>query len=334
MFVHEGEEGTINAQTTGASYMRITPVLFETVSSLPDPGDTSAFTPTVRVETLLADGDNDLELSKGIRLYNLEGSQTVSIPLPGTLEYVAGVVKGLTGNATINADALERYLDGYIIAEDVYVYSLPNGTMLYVDAQTGEIVRLSEYVGAVEVITSLSDYEFIANDSGKITEVVLGEGVSLNLENGLLSLEEGASYETLLEVIVSSWIMNNIGKGNGQFIFTYEVPVGVDNNGNQLVETVESTLTDWKVKVSPSGGTVTYYWLTENRITSDGLAGEQAFYLIVNDTSDNTLSVYVVGGDGYVEEQAGSAQDEYNYYTDGDRKPCSCRRGYCRTLEW
>ena len=84
--------------------------------------------------------------------------------------------KGLTGNATIDAEELERYQDGYVIAEDAYVYSLPNGTLMYVDAQTGEILRLVETVNGIEVITVLSDYKFFADSTGKITSVELGEG--------------------------------------------------------------------------------------------------------------------------------------------------------------
>src|SRR5699024_4443164 len=103
----------------------------------------------------------------------------------------------------------------YVIAEDAYVYRLPNGTTLYVDAQTGEILRLIETVNGSEVITDLGDYEFIADANGKITSVVLGEGVTLDLTTGKMKLEEGVSYETLLSVIDSRWIMDNIGKDDG-----------------------------------------------------------------------------------------------------------------------
>ena len=322
LFVHDGEEGTVNAQTTGASYMRITPVLFEEVQTLPDPGDTSAFTPNARVETVLAEGDNDLELSPGIRLYQLSGSQTVAIPLPGTLQYVSGVLKGLTGNAVIDAEALERYQDGYVIAEDAYVYRLPNGTTLYVDAQTGEILRLIETVNGSEVITDLGDYEFIADANGKITSVVLGEGVTLDLTTGKMKLEEGVSYETLLSVIDSRWIMDNIGKDDGQFMFVYEVPTGnfvevVKDDGTIEMaaeyKTIESTLTKWR-----SEGTVTYYFLKNGSPNAEDFMDGVVTYLVANDTSTNTMSVYVIGGDDYLEEQAGHNEDSYNYYTDGD----------------
>ena len=109
LFVHDGEEGTVNAQTTGASYMRITPVLFEEVQTLPDPGDTSAFTPNARVETVLAVGDNDLELSRASASTSSPARRRSPSRLPGTLQYVSGVLKGLTGNAVIDAEALERY---------------------------------------------------------------------------------------------------------------------------------------------------------------------------------------------------------------------------------
>ena len=63
------------------------------------------------------------------------------------------------------------------------------------DSQTGEILRLIETVNGGEVITDLGDYEFIADANGKITSVVLGEGVTLDLTTGKMKLEEGVSYE-------------------------------------------------------------------------------------------------------------------------------------------
>jgi len=319
LFLLGTEEGAFSAVTSGSSYMRLTPVLFiekNTKDEVTDAADASAFSPTLRVERLMATGDNDLVLANGIRLYSLKGSTVIEMPLPGTLEYVTGELKGLTASATISTAGLERYLQGYSIADDVYIYLLPNGTTIYVDS-LGQIARVTEMVGATEVSTTLKDFAFVPGDSG-IAQVGLGTGVSLNLGTGELTLESGANFEALLSVIDADWLMNNTGTGAGKkFVFTYTQRKLVTDpeTGGSIWETelIEVGVTPW-ITV----GTSILYWVNNRGLSSTNLLDENEMYLL-RKTGD-TLEVFVIGGPDEVNEQHGYNKDSlYPYYDDKNK---------------
>ena len=135
-----------------------------------------------------------------------------------------------------------------------------------------------------------------------------------------MRLDEGVSYETLLSVIDSRWIMDHIGNGKDEFMFTFEVPTGnfvqVEKDDGTIemapeYKTIESTLTKWR-----SEGTVTYYFLTSAKPDAEDFMDGVVTYLVANDTATNTMSVYVIGGEDYLEEQGGFAEDSYNEYKD------------------
>ncbi|NLF29012.1 MAG: hypothetical protein GX592_14040, partial [Clostridiales bacterium] len=317
LFLLGTAEGVLNAQTSGWSYMQLTPVRFiekDTQAEVLAGNDTSAFAPTLKVMTLLAVGDNDLLLSEGIRIYNLKGSTVITMPLPGTLEYVSGTMKGLTANATIDAEGLERYLQGYNIANEAYVYLLPNGTTLYINAQ-GEIVRVTELVGSTEVNTTLKDYSFTYEGSD-IVEVGLGTGVSLDLLTGELTLKAGANFQTLLSVIDANWLIGNVDTGAGQFKFTYSVITGtevIDGVTVPKAEFHEVNLVLWK---SAAGSD--YYWLQNRQVSWANIMDEDEDEMYLLKKTGDTLEAFVIGGEGEVEEQVGTSEDSLVYYYDGN----------------
>ncbi len=88
----------------------------------------------------------------------------------------------------------------------VYSYQLPNGTMIYTDEE-GSVLRIAE--GGVDFM--VSDFNFTLNESGAVTQISLAQGVRVDVERGLLSIEAGFNFKALLSAIKGSWSMNHLG---------------------------------------------------------------------------------------------------------------------------
>ena len=324
LFYRNGKEGFINASVSGSSYLSLTPLKYVSQNSsdfaetLGRPADTTdpAFTPVLTIGEIVAGGMNDITISNGFVLYNLEDSVMVSMPTPGTLLYASGYMMDMVGSPTLDAKEFERYLQGYDLVEEAYVYVLPTGATIYV-SEEGRIIRITEITNAGTVVdVPLSDYRFFnaageeAEQGETIATVQLASGVKLDLGTGQLTLEEGAVYETLLDVIKADAIMNNEGR-HDKFRFAYVSEVIVEGKTEYQINTVD--LSYWKTE-----GNVKYYWL--QWISEDTLVGQQESFLITYNTNTNTLSANVIGGKDQVGTSDGYAEDEWKYfYENGSR---------------
>src|SRR5699024_6588229 len=81
-----------------------------------------------------------------------------------------------------------------------YSYRLPNGTIFYMD-EFGNVSRIQE--GGTE--TAVGEYEFVRDGSGKVIEIRLARGISIDLTSGELTIDEDATYEVIMSAVEAGW---------------------------------------------------------------------------------------------------------------------------------
>jgi hypothetical protein len=284
----------INATATGGIYMQLTAaeliVLNSTewaLSPWTSSGASSGASIDMRMQNIVASsGDVVIDLPQAVRAYQLANTNTLSMPVPGTLEYITDAFKDITQSVTIaGLDALSYYLISYNAAEDVYCFLLPNDTYLYTDA-LGNVVRISE--GGVDF--AVSDYAFETNEAGDVTNITLAAGVSINLESGLLTVEAGNSYDVLLSVIKGSWLYNNIVNSYGS------IDLVLSTTTTTMVDGVPVfTSSDKVVSLSRfwSYGTLTYYYISGLYPVVDA---SNEYYVIAYDSAQDTFQAFLFTG--------------------------------------
>jgi len=318
LFNTSGGASYVNISAQGDIYMMLTAaelVLLSSSewSSSPWEGEDASDGAGVdmRMVSIVSDtGDIEIDLPQGIRVYQLANTNTISMPVPGTLEYIVDALATLSQNVTITGiDALNYYLVSYNPVNDLYCFELPNGTYLYTDS-LGNVARITE--GGVDF--AVSDYEFTTNDEGEVTSITLAAGVSIDLATGKLTVDEDCSYEVLLSAVSGEWLYTNIHNSAGSIDLVISTTTVVLSNEG----VPEYTSTDSVVSLVYwwSYGTLTYYYASGLRPQIDESG---TYYLIAYDTSDDTFAAYLL--EGSVTITSGTSNDtvkSYNLMTDDD----------------
>lgn len=322
------KEATLSIDASGDVFISVTPILMKVVSSddwaklQPSKAE---FEPSMSIEHIESLGKVDVVLETGKRVYQLEGTTTVTMPIPGTLEYVSDALKGLSQSVTIaDRDKLEYYLESYDFATGVSIYLLPNGTRIYVDSD-GEIIRIREN----NIDFGLADYKYDPTTN----TVTLAEGVVFDLVNGTLSVKEGYSYEALLSAISGNWLMNKANGGTFSFIYLDpEVAdkVVYDENGNitnkdefEGTAAQVTTLTKWYEKNG-----IVYFYASLGTAAGDIISASKGTknYILAYDAAKDTVKAYLLSAQGsgvnsdVNREDFGFEVNKDNYYTkDSDK---------------
>lgn len=331
LITHDGDAVTelnqasaVKIDASGNVYLELTPALLKIVASKDWTSlktSAAAFEPNMDISHIATGGVADVLLEKGRRVYQKEGTSTVTMPIPGTLEYITDALVGLESSVTLtDRTKLEYYLESTDLATGVSVYYLPNGTRIYTNTD-GEIVRIQE--GGIDF--GLADYSYDPNTN----TVTLAEGVSFNLNNGTLSVLEGYSYEALLSAIDGEWLKSHIDNKTFQFLYrdpnekeSDALKLKKDDNGDYVTqiddegkkwyvaengsfiseETFEATsakvttITPWY-----TSGNVTYYYLVAGTAPGTLISaaeGNQKTYILAYDSVAKTVSAYLMTAQG------------------------------------
>ncbi len=266
---------------------------------------------------LVTDGDVIITLPLGRRIYQLKNSAMVTMPVPGTLEYLtySGALRNLAANTTIKGiDALSRYLQSYNVAEDSYCFLLPNGTYLYTDS-LGNILRISE--GGVEM--AISDYAFERNDAGLVTSITLKAGVTIDLTTGLLNVASDTNFDILLSAVSGKWLLDNIRDTNGSIelvLVTTNEPVK-NADGEYVFTTTKTTA---KLSLWWSNDQLAYYNVQDAN-GANLLPGMQTSasnyvrYVLAYDRDEDTLKPFIASAvsPAMVTDQSDTLRD-FNYF--------------------
>ena len=151
----------------------------------------------VVVSDIVGGATTNLVINTAITVYRKPNSQIISMPIPGTLEYDTDMV-ALASTATLDVEALQTYLVSETDSEKVFL--LPNGAVIYTDSD-GVVARVIE--DGIDV--TLSDYAITTSTAGHLV-AKLGPGVSIDLVDGIITIDEGSSLEILVSSIKGSWL--------------------------------------------------------------------------------------------------------------------------------
>lgn len=311
LFKYGTADGTVEIDSVGNSYTSFTPAEMIDVSSteaMPDSVQ-KPFNLKLNVEKVYAGDVNDIELNSGVRIYRLEGTATVAVPVPGSLNYIAGVLKPLTTQVSLDKEAMQRYLKSYDAEQEMYIYELPNGSLIYTD-ENGEILRIREKIGEnkeygfadetakTETLLSTTPvYSDITFNNYTLLPtqniVKIGEGVELNYVTGEISVAKGSSVTVLFASLDGTWIMNNLNN------FEFYV---VGENG----ERTQSSVTYWY----DFNGKKYFYVGTkpteDNIIKNNDDDPDNPAYVLAYDENGKLLEAYRLVHNGMTEDEEGS----------------------------
>ncbi|MDP3447996.1 MAG: hypothetical protein Q8S22_08055, partial [Eubacteriales bacterium] len=316
LFNTSGGSSSVNISAQGGIYLRLTAaelVLLDSAAWAGKPWESDDATDGAHIDMLMQSivsdsGDVIIDLPQGLRAYQLTNTNTLTMPVPGTLEYVTDALQTLSQNVSITGlDALEYYLVSYNPADDIYCFMLPNGTYLYTDA-LGNVIRITE--GGVDF--AVSDFTFTTNTTGVVTSIKLAAGVSIDLATGKLTVEDNFSYEVLLSAISGKWLLNNILYSSGSIDLVLSTATAALIDGEPIYTSIDTvvTLSYWW-----SYGTLTYYYITgiQPSVNADG-----TYYLIAYDSSSDTFQPYLLKGAGSIISGASSDNVIYNNLLRGE----------------
>ncbi len=239
-------------------------------------------------------GDVYLALEDGRSLYSTDGA-TVTIPLPGSLEYDATSQVSLVNDYTITGLDMLSY---YEVARDpetgISTYLLPNGTTFYMDGE-GNVSRIEEAGTSMAV----GEYVFKSDAQG-VYEIQLNAGVSINLRTGELDVAEDTSFEVLLQAIKGTWLDTR-----GLFSNLIKVRISLEDGSDK----------DFRVMKMPQAWNdmLWYYMnLLQPSVWKDQTANN---FVIAYDQKNDQVHFYRVGK---VETQESLTNDDYFVNLDGD----------------
>ncbi len=303
----------INAE--GDVYLKLTPVAYQVIDELlweeyRKGNSFPATGPLVEISQITAGGQLHIVLEQSTRVFQKENTNTVAMPVPGTLEYITGKTVQLGEDVTIpDLTVLFHYLESYDLATGVSIYLLPNGAQVYTD-RYGEIFRIQEN----GIDFSLEDYQYNAENN----TVSLGQGVLFNLNTGALSIEEGYSYEALLSSLSGNWIMSRYRDNEYRFLFVEPGKTfDKDASGNLIIPEGENVnLEALMLDYWYTDGDIDYYYLTDPNNPSAptpyqltyGKVG-QVYILAVNVPAD-TIQAYLMEN----ETPPATSESIFEYY--------------------
>ena len=303
--------------------MSVTGLGIEWVTELPDDPQPTGQDIQVELSNIQsAQGNVYLSLEKGRKIYWVVGTTTVTIPVPETLDYVVGSQVDLANNYIIQGmDMLERYLTAYDPAEDLYLYQLPNGSLIYAD-KNGNIARIVEN----GITSNVGNYQFIYGPDGKVQQIKLSGGISIDLLTGRLTVEEDASFEVLTQVVTRQWL-ETVGLFDGMTI--------------RLTKNVGGKQIEWETKLVEatelaSNGKQYYYveglYPSFENVLSSGSAEDRTVYYLVERDGDS-VKFYALSpvteqrvdhkekfDGGYLMIDNGAVEMHNNYYRDARTK--------------
>lgn len=265
------------------------------------------------------EGNVYLSLEKGRKIYWVVGTTTVTIPVPETLDYVVGSQVNLANNYIIQGmDMLERYLTAYDPAEDLYLYQLPNGSLIYAD-KNGNIARIVEN----GITSNVGNYQFIYGPDGKVQQIKLSGGISIDLLTGRLTVEEDASFEVLTQVVTRQWL-ETVGLFDGMTI--------------RLTKNVGGKLMEWETRLVEAQGFASdgkqYYYVEglypsfENVLSSGNAENRTVYYLVERD--GDSVKFYALSA---VTEQRVDHKEKFNgYYLMIENGAVEMHNGYYRDV--
>ena len=318
LFNTAGGTSQVNITSQNGIYLKLTAAELVVLNALDwtgkpweRPAASSGVGIDMRLQSIVAaNGDVVIDLPQGVRAYQLANTNTLSMPIPGTLDYITDALQTLSQNLTISGlDTLQFYLTGYDPNMDVYSFCLPNGTLLYTDA-LGNVLRITEN----GVDFAIGDFAFTTNsETGKVTSITLAAGVSFDLTSGHLTVDQGASYETLLSAISGIWLLNNIRLSSGSI--------------DLVLSTTESKLVDGAPVYTSLESVVSLaYWWSYGSLTCYYLAGslpqtgsDSAYYILTYNSTTDTLTPYLLEkGGSIVSGEISDSVRSGNMMTDKD----------------
>ena len=188
---------------------------------------------------------------------------------------------GLTKSYILSGmDMLERYLISYDSAENLFIYKLPNGSLIYTDTN-GNVARIEEK----GITSDVGHYQFIYDKYNNLERIKLSDGISIDLINGLLTVENDTTFEVLTQAISSDWL-SSVNLFNGM---TVRLTRSLQNG--TVVQEWETKL----VKSTMTSGSKEYYYLeglqpTVNNVVND--SSGTVYYIIEHDTASKTVKFY------------------------------------------
>jgi hemolysin-type calcium-binding region len=310
--------GTVQVSALRDIYMSVTGLGIEWVKELPDDPQPTGRDIQVELSNIQSvEGNVYLSLEKGRKIYWVVGTTTVTIPVPETLDYVVGSQVNLANNYIIQGmDMLERYLTAYDPAEDLYLYQLPNGSLIYAD-KNGNIARIVEN----GITSNVGNYQFIYGPDGKVQQIKLSGGISIDLLTGRLTVEEDASFEVLTQVVTQQWL-KTVGLFDGMTI--------------RLTKNVGGKLMEWETRLVEAQGFAPdgkqYYYVEglypsfENVLSSGNAENRTVYYLVERD--GDSVKFYALSA---VTEQRVDHKEKFSgYYLMIENGAVEMHNGYYR----
>ena len=289
-WIFAGSAGKVDITAAGDINVSLRAASMSLVDVLPDAGysDTSLLDMDI-VKIKSTEGSADVTLSEGVNVFNLIGTNTVTMPVPGTLEFVTGSLADLSRPYVMNGmDYLGYYMSGYDSATDSYVYTLPNGTVFIMD-RGGNVISIVEEGTSSDV----GVYGFVYTDDTMTTvkEIILGRGIGIDLITGDLTVDENSTYELLLGSVSAKWFSDNglFDRNNGITIKLTEL--SDDGEGRQTATDVVTYL----VRLySPEGSGITYYYFSSYRPSPEALDSGSAkdYYLLEHNANTDSIALY------------------------------------------
>ncbi len=308
-YTFSGSNGRVYTESIGDVYVNVIPVILYVVDKA---GKTiEEHTDPVIIERVVSlEGNVYLNLLDGVEATMVAGSNTVTIPQPGTLSYITDAADiRLTADCTLTGKSvLDRYIQSYDAASGLYSYLLPNGTVFYMDSY-GNVSRIEE--GGTQ--TAVGEYEFIEDGSGNVVEIRLAKGISINLRTGQLSVEEDSSYEVLMESVVDDWWGIAEGSPKVTIRLSEEYDTGEKDKDNNPIMAVHEW--DVSLKKVTIGKDLDYYLLSGFEPTMDKLEQKENFYILVHDKAAGSMSFFILEGNGLNEQEA-TEQSQDQFYQD------------------
>ena len=299
IFSKNAAVGRVQVSALRDIYMSVTGLGIEWVKELPDDPQPTGQDIQVELSNIQSvEGNVYLSLEKGRKIYWVVGTTTVTIPVPETLDYVVGSQVNLANNYIIQGmDMLERYLTAYDPAEDLYLYQLPNGSLIYAD-KNGNIARIVEN----GITSNVGNYQFIYGPDGKVQQIKLSGGISIDLLTGRLTVEEDASFEVLTQVVTRQWL-ETVGLFDGMTI--------------RLTKNVGGKLMEWETRLVEAQGFAPdgkqYYYVEglypsfENVLSSGNAENRTVYYLVERD--GDSVKFYALSA---VTEQRVDHKEKFN----------------------
>ncbi len=316
-------DGLVNVGASGDIHLYIKPLIAEVVPAASMPangamGDSSPDDSRVDIhEVVSTEGSVYLTLDVAARLYIKLDTVTVAIPVPDTVSYIYASTEltTLTANAELDGmDLLSRYVQHYDPMSGAYTYLLPNGVVLYIDAQ-GNVIRVEENGTTLDV----GDYEFVDANHVRLTE-----GIDIDLQTGEINVQDGTAYEVLLSALLGDRFLADLRSGA---ITIRVVQSDYTENADGSLTLNSATEREMTLKQLAANDQYNgymgfprtrfkYYYFSELRPSVEKISAGEVCYLVVHDTETNSVRLFAM--DSTATQYSGDTVEDFLYnYSEG-----------------